>query len=215
MADADNRFKQAFGLLSNQAKADAFDCYAAQIAAHRLLTGRAGEVADAALAVSEAQPHLVVYGAVAARCYAEVDDIDQATTLLDKLLTPGLDVLPNNILLPATLTLLAETAHLCDVAEHAESLAVALAPIVHQHSVINVWGGGGFYWGAVRHGYGLALHLGGDSAAGLAELRRAAREQADAGAVAFAARSEQAAAALSLGLGTPTGGSGTGMYRSR
>ena len=196
LAQADSRFEFALGLLSNQAKADAFDCYAAQIAAHRLLTGRAGEVADAALAVSRSQPRLLVYRAVAARCFADIGDVETAAGLVVELLEPGLDQLPDDIMLPTTLTLLAETAHMCGLTAFAPQLCSALAPIAHQHAVINVWGGGGFYWGAIRHGYGLALHLGGDTDAGLAELRRAARDQADAGALVFAARSEQAASAL-------------------
>ena len=116
---------------------------------------------------------------------------DEADELLDRLLTPQGIAGRHDIVRPFALALAAEAAFENGASRHAHQLATMLAPLAQVHTTLNVWGGGGFYWGSLRHGYGLALALDGCSEDAQRELHRAASEQAAAGSALFADRSRR------------------------
>lgn len=187
----DGPFEAAFRLWAHPDRTDAFECYASQLAAHRMLTGRAGEIADAAVQMALNPEATSSHRAVAAAASAMAGDEDRATELLEPFIVDGLPR-RRDATFGVTLAMLAEAASVCGTRSLAAPLVLELEPLADHHAVINVWGGGGFYWGGLRHALGLALVLGGDRERGCAELDRAARDQADAGAPQFARRSREA-----------------------
>ncbi len=120
---------------------------------------------------------------------------DRSRTLVGRLLEPGRLDNVRDISLGFSLAMTAEAAHAVGHREAGAVLLSMIEPIADSHVALNVWGGGGCYWGSLRHALGLAQALAGDDRA-KATLQSAAAANADAGAVAFALRSQSVAAAL-------------------
>ena len=192
---AEEGFLAAYELWPTVTSFDPFECLASQIAAVRLIQGKGAEL-TAVLGELTEKDAQVEYLAPAAFAFAQAGEPDRARELLDRLLEP--DALParHDTIRGFGLAMAAEAAFLLDAHGHAESLGSMLAPLVDVHATLNVWGGGGFYWGSLRHGYGLALALGGHHVAAREALEQAAGEQHGGGAVLFAERSLDAAASL-------------------
>ena len=188
MATAEEGFLAAYELWPTSSSFDPFECLASQLAALRFVQGRGAELLPV-LAELGGPDARVEYLAPAALAYAQAGDVEQAHALLDRLLEPQGIVGRYDIVVPFALALAAETAFHIDATEHAATLAEMLEPLVDVHATLNVWGGGGFYWGSLRHGYGLMLALGGNRADARHVLEHAATAQAAAGSALFAERS--------------------------
>ncbi|MEM9516573.1 MAG: hypothetical protein AAGA42_17125, partial [Actinomycetota bacterium] len=188
-------FRQAYALWPSPNRPDAFECYASQVAMLRLYHGRGGELAAAITATATATSTLG-YRGPAAFCVAQGGDLATARELLAPLTEPGALVSIRDISRTTTLATAAEAAFLCEHTTAGETIATAVAPYVDHHAVLNMWGGGGFYWGSLRHAYGLACALAGDRIGAIEALDRAARDNFTAGAHGFAKRSAAAADSL-------------------
>ncbi len=189
------RFRHAYALWPSANRPDAFECYASQVAMLRLYEGRGGELA-AAITETATSTSTLGYRGPAAFCVAQGGDLTTARELLEPLLEPGALESIRDISLTTTLATAAEAAFLCEHTAAGDTLAASIAPYVDQHAVLNLWGGGGFYWGSLRHAYGLAVALTGDRSGAVAALDRATRDNLSAGAPGFAKRSAAIADAL-------------------
>lgn len=169
-----------------------------QLANLHLLRGTGGELADALLEIA------VRSGSgrgAAALAFAQGGDDDRARSLLAELFEPGVISGVHNIARAPLISAAAEAALLCGSVEGAAILRAEAEPLADTHIVLNTWGGGGYYWGSMRHTLAVIDELAGDVQAALEGYRRAAREQAEAGGLTFAARAEDAAGRLARDLG--------------
>ena len=133
----------------------------------------------------------IEYLAPGALAFAQAGETQQATEALGRLLMPDGLGSRHDAVVPFALALAAEAAFALNATEYAADLASRIEPLRHTHVTLNVWGGGGFYWGSLRHGYGLVLALLGRSDDAATALTQAATDQAAAGATLFAERSQQ------------------------
>lgn len=187
---AEDRFREAYELWPSVERPDALDCYMTQLANLHLLRGTGGQLADALLDIA------IRSGSgkgAAALAFAQDGEIDRARTLLAEIFEPGVLAGVHTIARAPLISAAAEAALLCEVSDGAHVLREQAEPLADTHIVLNTWGGGGYYWGSMRHTLAVIDELAGDTAAALDGYRRAAREQAEAGGLTFAARSEAAA----------------------
>jgi tetratricopeptide (TPR) repeat protein len=191
---AEDRFRASFDLWPSSARNDAFECFAAQICALRLVQGRGAELLPVMAPMLEGND--LAYLAPTAFAQVQAGDIDGAAATLDRLMAPGGIAECGDIRLPYLLAMSAEAAHLVKARQWGQVLADLIEPIADVHVTLNVWGGGGFYWGSLRHAYGLALDLAGRSEEAVAAFVQTARDQTTAGVPVFAQRSQQMAEAL-------------------
>lgn len=194
LTDAEDRFRATFELWPTSARNDAFECFAAQLCALRLVQGRGAELLPIMESMLEGND--LSYLAPASVAQAQAGKFDDAAVTLDRLMGPGGIGECRDIRLPYLLAMAAETAHLIDARHWGSALTELIAPIADVHVTLNVWGGGGYYWGLLRHAHGLALHLSGETETAVQTLVQAASEQTAAGATVFAARSQALAEQL-------------------
>ena len=192
---AERGFLTAYELWPSSSSFDPFECFASQTAALRFVQDRGAELVPI-LADLSGPDARVEYLAPATVAFAQAGDMAKATNLLDRLLAPSALPSRHDTVRGFALAMAAETAFATNAAHHAPVLLDMLTPLVDVHATLNVWGGGGFYWGSLRHAYGLILSLDGRIGQARAELEQAASEQARAGAMLFAERSRHAALSL-------------------
>ncbi len=185
---AEDRFRAAFELWPTSARNDAFECFAAQLCALRLVQGRGGELLSVMTPMFDGDD--LAYLAPGAFVQAQAGELESASITLDRLLSPCGVLQCHDTRRPYLLAMTAEAAHLAGAHRWGPALAQAIEPLADVHTTLNVWGGGGFYWGSLRHAHGLALHLCGDTAAATQMLVQAVVDQTEAGAPIFAARSQ-------------------------
>ena len=184
----EDRFREAYEIWPSSTRLDAFECFGSQIAAYHLLVGRAGEIVELLVdtARRESAP---AYRATAAYALALCGDRSAALDMLTSVVEPGALDAVRDASLPMTLAMTAEAAYAIGLEGSGPDLNERLAPLADVHAVLNVWGGGGFYWGSLRHALGLTQALAGDLDAARDSLSAAARQQHRAGAAVFAQRS--------------------------
>lgn len=194
-ADADVAARDALERYADPDRRDAFECYASQLMCARLLRGDGAEILPLATDLVERSPGTSGYRGLRALAAAQAGDERTAHADLDAVV-PSVRHLRADATLLSTGAMLAEAAWSCRRVDVAAQLQPLLEPYASSHAVLNIWGGGGFYWGPVAHLVGLTRHLTGTGDA-LAALRDGERAADAAGALPFAERSRAVIAELS------------------
>lgn len=154
----------------------------------RLLTGDGAEIAELAASLVHRSPDTLGSRGLYAFAATQAGDVSAANDQLD--VAVGLIAsLRSDATLLSTAAVLAEAAWVCRRSDVADELAPLIEPYAGSHAVLNIWGGGGFYWGPIGHAIGLVRELSGQGDA-RAALRAAAEDAAAVGALPFAERSQ-------------------------
>ncbi|MDJ0767224.1 MAG: BTAD domain-containing putative transcriptional regulator [Ilumatobacter sp.] len=192
----ESRAHAALERWSDPDSGDAYECYVSQLVTMRLLSGDGAAVAPILVGLAEAAPDRVGYRGVAALALAQSGDLAAANAHLDAVAGRGIDALRDDATFTTSAALLAESAWVCGRADVAELLHPRLEPLADRHAVLNMWGGGGMYWGSLRHSLGLLDALRGDTARAAEQLAAAATSARQDGTTPFAERAESALATL-------------------
>lgn len=124
--------------------------------------------------------------------------VEESRAAIDTVLASGLDALLPTVTRLPTLVLLAEAAARVGHAAAARAVQPMLEPEAGSHVLLNVYGGGGLYWGVVDQALAMAAAGAGDIAAA-AQWQRSAEERLIAtGGVTFLERSRRLARLLGI-----------------
>jgi len=194
LAFAEDRFTNAYELWPTSSRADPFECLSVQLATLRIAQGRGAELIPVLERLIDGEVG-IEYLAPAAVSYAQDGRPDEARFVLRRLVEhPALQ--RGDVTVPIALAFGAEAAHLIEDREAARTLLHVMEPLADVHATLNVWGGGGFYWGSLRHGLGLLQLVVGEGEAGRESLHIALDQHRTAGVETFADRTRQVLATL-------------------
>ncbi len=187
--DVEDRCRDAYERWPSATESDPFECFASQIAMLRFLAGRGAELTPVLDDLVDG-PAADSYLGPAALAFAQAGLDRRALDVLDRLLVTAEHSRCADIRTPMSLALGAEAAGLLGARRAGRRLAELIAPVVTAHVVLNIWGGGGFYWGSLHHAHAVALRLAGRRPAAISarDLAVAAHDRAEV--PIFLARSE-------------------------
>ncbi len=177
---------------------DALEAFGAQLVMIRLLQERYSDVVKFSDYVGEGQSIQPALMAPRAIALAESNP-DQAVAVLGQI-EAAIVAGPRDDVFKTGLLALAAEAALRIGGDHerlGHALIAEIEPIRDLHTVVNAYGTIGFYWGSLRHAYGIAHHLVGDAQGATEHLAHAEQVHRSIGVHPFAARSAAALALLS------------------
>jgi DNA-binding SARP family transcriptional activator len=154
-ARAEEGFAAALAAWGPEANPDATMCFVAQQLTVRMLSGDTSDIvallSDAA--ATESDP--LLWHALLSYPLVLAGDLEGANRSLDVMVDGGLERLRPDVSQLAALAMMSEAAAALKRDDVATPVAALLAPYGDRRIVMNVYGGGGLWWGTVAHQLGL------------------------------------------------------------
>jgi DNA-binding SARP family transcriptional activator/tetratricopeptide (TPR) repeat protein len=146
----DDAEARALAALSSQAEhPEALACLGVNLVDIRLFQGRSGEMLDLLAGAADANPHIPTYRAVHALCLSEDGRRDEAERVFRTFADERFETIPDDTNRLLALAVLADVAVMLGDRDACGQLLALLRPHVSRQVVLNCFGGGGAWWGAV------------------------------------------------------------------